>query len=72
MVTVPVCECSIYPRLRRLTALNPTTERERETIFTCLYPYTVQTRLSRDQRPTKPVSRLGTGIQLLSQTVFYQ
>ena len=27
----------------------------------CLYPYTVQTRLSRDQRPTKPVSRLGTG-----------
>ena len=33
----------------------------RETIFTCLYPYTVQTRLSRDQRPTKPVSRLGTG-----------
>ena len=34
---------------------------EWETIFTCLYPYTVQTRLSRDQRPTKPVSRLGTG-----------
>ena len=33
-----------------------------DTIFTCLYPYTVQTRLSRDQRPTKPVSRLGTGI----------
>ena len=36
-------------------------EWEWETIFTCLYPYTVQTRLSRDQRPTKPVSRLGTG-----------
>ena len=36
-------------------------ERERLTIFTCLYPYTVQTRLSRDQRPTKPASRLGTG-----------
>ena len=34
----------------------------RETVFTCLYPNTVQTRLSRDQRPTKPVSRLGTGI----------
>ena len=33
----------------------------RETVFTCLYPNTVQTRLSRDQRPTKPVSRLGTG-----------
>ena len=32
-----------------------------ETVFTCLYPNTVQTRLSRDQRPTKPVSRLGTG-----------
>ena len=34
---------------------------DRETVFTCLYPNTVQTRLSRDQRPTKPVSRLGTG-----------
>ena len=34
---------------------------KRETVFTCLYPNTVQTRLSRDQRPTKPVSRLGTG-----------
>ena len=33
----------------------------RETVFTCLYPNTVQTRLSRDQRPTKPVSRLRTG-----------
>ena len=41
--------------------LQPETVSEREKIFTCLYPYTVQTRLSRDQRPTKPVSRLGTG-----------
>ena len=41
--------------------LSPTLSGKRETIFMCLYPYTVQTRLSRDQRPTKPVSRLGTG-----------
>ena len=31
------------------------------TVLTCLYPSTVQTRLSRDQRPTKPVNRLVTG-----------
>ena len=32
-----------------------------ETVLTCLYPSTVQTHLSRDQRPTKPVNRLVTG-----------
>ena len=32
-----------------------------ETVFTCLYPFKVQTHLSRDQRPTKPVNRFVTG-----------
>ena len=30
----------------------------RETVLMCLYQIKVQTRLSRDQRPTKPVNRL--------------
>ena len=34
---------------------------EQETIFTCLYPIKVQTRLSRYHRPTKPANRLVTG-----------
>ena len=42
-----------------------------ETIFTCLYPYTVQTRLSRDQRPTKPVSHLGTGHYIYFFCILY-
>ena len=32
-----------------------------ETLFTCLHPIKFQTRLSRDQRPTKAVNRLVTG-----------
>ena len=45
----------------------------RETVFTCLYPNTVQTRLSRDQRPTKPVSRLGTGMHSeIFEVILYQ
>ena len=37
------------------------TNGNQETFFTCLYPPTVQTRLPRDQRPTKPVNRLVAG-----------
>ena len=33
----------------------------RETLLTCLYPLKVQARLSRVQRPTKPVNRLVAG-----------
>ena len=36
-------------------------ERGRETILMCLHPIKVKTRLSRNQRPTKPVNRLVTG-----------
>ena len=36
-------------------------KREQETVFTCLHPVKVQTRLPRDQRLTKPVNRLGEG-----------
>ena len=35
-----------------------------ETVLTCLHPIKVQTRLPRDQRPTKPVSRLVAGSAL--------
>ena len=36
-------------------------DQDQEMVFTCLYPSTVQTRLSRDKRLTKPVNRLRTG-----------
>ena len=45
--------------LRQQTIIyHPTDHLDRETVFTCVYPHMVQTRLPRDQRPTKPVNRL--------------
>ena len=42
-----------------------------EMVFMCLHPMKVQTRLSRDQRPTKPVNRLVTGWQVCNKCSVY-